>query len=234
MGTLNRWKGPIGFENVPTGDNRFIETDALRWDGLPVPLRYTAEDVGAHDGAQVVGHIETIERIDVAEANKRLADMGEQPLDVPDNASVVWADGDFDDEGIVGQEAMRHVVKKLTNGISMDLDDVGFEVRGGADVAANGVTLSNEDDDVMVTTNARVRAATIVAIPAFAPARISHYATETEDSGEESGAPADSGAVPADSGAAAPADSGAADSGAQAVDSGVDSGDSGNHVRSPT
>ncbi len=189
MGTQNRWKGPIGFENVPTGDNRFIETDALRWDSLPIPLRYTAEDVGAHDGAQVVGHIESVERIDLDEANRRLADMGEQPMDVPGNVSVIWADGDFDDEGVVGAEAMRHVAKKLTNGISMDLDDVGFEVRDGATVASTGVTLSNEDDEVMVTTGARVRAATIVAIPAFANARIVAYADLGDDENDESGLP---------------------------------------------
>ena len=56
------WAGPIGVEGEKTGDGRVIAPGALRWDTLPVPLRYVSQDVGAHDGAQVVGHVLNIER----------------------------------------------------------------------------------------------------------------------------------------------------------------------------
>src|SRR6478735_7003704 len=70
-----KWAGVIGIESELTGDGRFIQPEALRWEALPIPLRYVSQDVGAHAGAQVVGKIETIERIDLAEANKRLEAM---------------------------------------------------------------------------------------------------------------------------------------------------------------
>ncbi len=38
-----------------TGDGRIIENGALRWDTLPIPLRWTESDNGAHAGAVVVG-----------------------------------------------------------------------------------------------------------------------------------------------------------------------------------
>jgi hypothetical protein len=150
------WQGPIGFEGVATGDKRFIEVGALRWETLPAPIRYAAKDVGAHDGAEVAGRILTIERRDT-----------EDP-----NVKAIWATGDFDVDGEVGAEAKRHVEKELTNGISMDLDDVSFEVR-------ETTMASGEVGEEMATTSARVRAATIVAIPAFEGARV-EMATEMD------------------------------------------------------
>ena len=61
-GSRVRWSGVIGVEGELTGDGRLIEHNALRWEGLPLKLRYVASDVGAHDGAVVVGNIDTIER----------------------------------------------------------------------------------------------------------------------------------------------------------------------------
>lgn len=169
------WAGVIGTEGVLTGDGRLIERDALRWD-LPAPIRYVRADVGAHDGAEVVGRILTIERRENGD---------------------LWATGDFDPISDVGMEAIRVVGEDLVNGVSMDLDDVTFEVRIAADVLDAMVEPLSEDepvveperktdedgrvvvatvkpdDEVYVTTDGRVRAATIVAIPAFANARIS-------------------------------------------------------------
>lgn len=170
------WAGVIGTEGALTGDGRLIERDALRWD-LPAPIRYVRADVGAHDGAEVVGRILTIERRENGD---------------------LWATGDFDPASDVGIEAIRVVGEDLVNGVSMDLDDVTFEVRIAADVLdamdsllsedgdepsaeperktdADGrvvVATIKPDDEVYVTVDGRVRAATIVAIPAFANARI--------------------------------------------------------------
>lgn len=165
------WSGVLGVEGQMTGDGRFIELNALYWDDLPLPLRYVAQDVGAHDGAQVVGRITRIWRED----DGRI--MGE---------------GDFDSDSSHGQEAARQVANGLTTGVSMDLDDVSFEVRMSSELVslmeAEGVAPDNaeladddgrikvasvkSDDEVRITTSGRIRAATIVAIPAFAEAKI--------------------------------------------------------------
>jgi hypothetical protein len=170
------WEGTIGVEGEMTGDGRLIEPNALRWENLPLPLRYAPEDLGGHGGAQVVGQILTIER----QENGKLA-----------------ATGDFDMTSELGPRAAC-AVKKGANGISMDLDSVSFEIRVARELLEDmpvteeeaaeekqedlerptdedgrvTVIAINADDEVMVTTDARVRASTIVDIPAFIGATI--------------------------------------------------------------
>lgn len=171
-----RWEGPIGYENEMTGDGRFLEEGSLRWENLPLPLRYVGVDVGAHDGAQVVATIDTIERL----------------APDADGAIPIWGAGDFDLGSEIGREAYRQVKGGWTTGVSMDLDDVTFEVHATRDLVDEAV-MGNApemedmaedsdgrliaakyapDDEVSVTTDGRIRAATIVAIPAFHKARI--------------------------------------------------------------
>lgn len=170
---LVMWHGVIGMEQTMTGDGRMIEEGALRWEDLPIPLRYVSSDTGGHQGAEVVGTIQFIER---------------------EEDGRITATGTFDTSSEVGREAVRQVGEGLTRGVSMDLDDVSFEVRVAEDVlAAMEATLDGDgdedearavvdgkvvmmelasDDEVHVTTSARIRAATIVSIPAFAEAKI--------------------------------------------------------------
>lgn len=172
------WSGVIGTENELTGDGRMIAANALRWESLPLPLRFAPEDVGGHDGAQVVGRILTVERRDNGD---------------------LYATGDFDMNSEIGREAARHVEQGLTTGVSMDLDAVSFEIRVAKELMEGGGMMGflfadeaedaeedqaededgritvmeiNADDEVMVTTDARVRAATMVGIPAFINARL--------------------------------------------------------------
>jgi hypothetical protein len=154
----------IGVEGQVTGDGRIIEPNALRWE-VPIPLRYVQADQGAHDGAEVVGQIDSISR-----------GPGGQILGA----------GTFDTGGPTGIEAMRQVSEGLTTGISMDLDDHSFEVRVPAEMlngegmalpppGADGritVAEGSAADELLVTTSARIRAATIVALPAFSEAVI--------------------------------------------------------------
>jgi hypothetical protein len=175
-----RWSGVLCVEGEVTGDGRLIEPNALRWENLPLPLRYVAEDSGEHNGAVVVGNIETITR---------------------GQGGQVLATGIFDTIGPDAVEAMRQVKENLTNGVSVDLDDVSFEIRVAADLLGDDAMMEmlmgpdpdslpppdadgrvkvaemNADDEVRVTTDGRIRAATIVAIPAFAGASI-HMADE--------------------------------------------------------
>lgn len=174
------WSGVIGFEGEVTGDGRMIAADALKWtldtDHPSIPLRYVKADVGAHDGAVVVGRITRIWRDE-------------------DDPGKVMASGDFDANSDDGREAARQVAEGLTTGISMDLDDVNYEVRVAEELATaeaaealglevqdalaavdedGRVTVAkgNADDEILVTTHARIRAATLVAVPAFAGAHI--------------------------------------------------------------
>lgn len=165
-----RWRGVIGVEGVPTGDGRLIEKGALRWENLPILLRYVPEDRGQHDGAMVAGRITEITR---------------------DEDGVIHARGDFDMGSAVGREAARQVAEGLTTGVSMDLDNVSFEYRvaremieGDDSLMDAEATLAEDDngritvleqgadDAIEVTTDGRIRAATLVAIPAFEQARI--------------------------------------------------------------
>ena len=153
-----------------TGDGRLIEDGALRWEDLPIPLRVAFKDVGGHDGAEVCGRIETVER------------RGD---------GDIYATGTFDLGSATGAEAFRQVSEQMSNGVSIDTDDVTFRIMAKADmpeadVADSGnagdgepgpdgrvkVAAMSSSDELMVIESARLRAATLVAVPAFATARV--------------------------------------------------------------
>jgi len=169
-----RWEGVLAVEGAATGDGRLMEPGSLRWDTLPIPLRDAPTDEGEHRGAVVVGRIVEVWR----------------------DGMEIRARGDFDLESYAGREAARKVANGLKQGVSVDLDDVDLEVRVAAEVAerfgmpewpeeggegsdlnvdSDGrVTVAelDADDEMLVTTDGRIRAATIVDIPAFVEARI--------------------------------------------------------------
>ena len=161
-----RWEGVIAREGEMTGDGRLIEDGALRWDDLPIPLRVAFKDVGGHDGAEVCGRIETVERREGGD---------------------IYATGTFDLGSAVGTEAFRQVSEQMSNGVSIDTDDVTFRIMAKADMpeaddADSGdeadpegrvkVAAMSSSDELTVIESARLRAATLVAVPAFAAARI--------------------------------------------------------------
>ena len=159
------WEGVIAREGEQTGDGRLIEEGALRWDELPIPLRIAFKDVGGHDGAEVCGRIETVERRDGGD---------------------IYATGTFDLGSAVGTEAYRQVTEQMSNGISIDTDDVEFRIMAREDLNRPGATSDDtpdesgrvqvmkvsSSDELTVIESARLRAATLVAVPAFASARI--------------------------------------------------------------
>lgn len=165
-----RWEGVIAREGEMTGDGRLIEDGALRWDDLPIPLRVAFKDVGGHDGAEVCGRIETVERRDGGD---------------------IYATGTFDLGSAVGAEAFRQVSEQMSNGVSIDTDDVTFRIMAKADMPESDVADSGNEsdtgadssgrvkvaamsssDELTVIESARLRAATLVAVPAFATARV--------------------------------------------------------------
>ena len=185
------WEGVIAREGEQTGDGRLIEDGALRWDELPIPLRVAFKDVGGHDGAEVCGRIETVERREGGD---------------------IYATGTFDLGSAVGMEAYRQVSEQMSNGVSIDTDDVTFRIMARADLVAADddaapepetdaegrvkVATMSSSDEVTVIESARLRAATLVAVPAFASARV--YAAgqvpapaEPSESGENADSEAD-------------------------------------------
>lgn len=169
-GPGGRWEGVIAREGEMTGDGRMIEDGALRWDDLPIPLRVAFKDVGGHDGAEVCGRIGTVERREGGD---------------------IYATGTFDLGSAVGTEAFRQVSEQMSNGVSIDTDDVTFRIMAKADMleadvadSGNGsegetdpegrvkVAAMSSSDELMVIESARLRAATLVAVPAFATARV--------------------------------------------------------------
>lgn len=170
-----RWEGELGFETQFTGDGRFINKGALRWDAdqLPMPLRWAPTDVGAHGGAMVVGLIETLQMFD----------------------GKVMATGIIDLTSEHGQKVYAGLQNGTIKGVSLDLDDVDMELRVKKEIYdefqalfddnaeetpalepdAEGYVKVGEfasDDEVIYVTDARIRAATLVDIPAFASAYV--------------------------------------------------------------
>ncbi len=163
VSTDARWEGILAYEGVATGDGRFINAGASRWENLPIPLRWAPSDEGAHKGAVVVGTIETMERR---------------------SDGAIWATGIIDTASSNGYEAYRLMSKGLLKGVSVDMDEMDVELRvrqevydrvtNGSEEAAldvvNGYVKVGEgamDDEMMFVVDTLFRAATLCDIPAF-------------------------------------------------------------------
>lgn len=159
------WVGVLALEGHPTGDGRTLAADSLTWN-TPVPLRWVKQDTGEHNGAVVVGKILTIDRV---------------PHPTLDGVNIIKASGVFA-ETPEGYEAQNQVAEELAQGVSVDLDDMQFTF--SEDAEQN----DNAPRDVTIT-KARIRAATLVAIPAFAEAKLQvltdNSTTDDEETDEE-------------------------------------------------
>lgn len=156
------WEGVLAVEGIVTGDGREFAEGALTWADLPVPLRWNIED--SHGG----------------EARTKAVNVG--------NIQKIWRDGskimgsgllDLSDDN--GQRAYSKISGGFLRGVSIDADSIG-----DADVemvwpeeASEGM---GEEGDIfemlfaqpekMIFHAGRIRAATLVDIPAFAEAYV--------------------------------------------------------------
>jgi hypothetical protein len=158
------WRGPLAIEGQVTGDGREFAADALTWAELPVPLRWNKED--SHGGeartiAVNVGRIDNIWR----------------------DGSLIMGEGVLDLSDDDGQRVHAKIEGKFLRGVSIDADsiaDADVEFVWPEDV--NAGTGEGEEDDLfemlfaqpekMIFHGGRIRAATLVDIPAFAEAYI--------------------------------------------------------------
>lgn len=159
------WEGPLAVEGIVTGDGREFAPDALSWADLPVPLRWNKED--SHGGeartiAVNVGRIDEVWR----DGNKI---MGRGVLDLSDED---------------GRRVYGKIKGKFLRGVSIDADsiaDADLEFVFPEDVNAGTAEGGTEDDlfemlfaqpEKVIFHGGRIRAATLVDIPAFAEAYI--------------------------------------------------------------
>lgn len=158
------WEGVLAVEGIVTGDGREFAPNALTWADLPVPLRWNIED--SHGG----------------EARTKAVNVG--------RIDKVWRDGnrimgagvlDLSDDN--GRRAYDKIKGEFLRGVSIDADsisdaDVEFVWPEDANTGAEG---DGEDDlfemlfaqpEKVIFHGGRIRAATLVDIPAFAEAYI--------------------------------------------------------------
>ncbi|HSC27098.1 MAG TPA: hypothetical protein VLD67_07480, partial [Vicinamibacterales bacterium] len=157
------WRGPLAIEGKVTGDGREFAPDALTWADLPIPLRWNKEDSHGgepHTVAVNVGRIDNIWR------DGDLI-MGEGVLDLSDED---------------GRRVHAKIKGQFLRGVSIDADsiaDADVEFVWPEDV--NSGMEEGEDDlfemlfaqpEKVIFHGGRIRAATLVDIPAFAEAYI--------------------------------------------------------------
>lgn len=155
------WRGPLTVEGIETGDGREFDSGALTWADLPLPLRWNRVD--SHGGearteAVNVGRIDKIWREDSGLI------MGEGVLDLADE----------DGRKVYGKIKGQHL-----RGVSVDVDsikDADMELvwpeapEGGDEVDEFAKLFASPEK--VVFHKGRIRAATLVDIPAFAEAYI--------------------------------------------------------------
>jgi len=143
------WEGLIAVEGVETGDGRFLAQDALTWRELPLPIMSMTENpVGGsgHDGAVLVGRIDSLER----------------------RGQEVWATGVIDLGSENGREAHRLLQNKMMRGVSADIDKVEWEV----DESADPLDQLLGDSGGQRVAKGRLMGATLTSFPALAECEV--------------------------------------------------------------
>lgn len=181
MGTKFRTMlAPIG---VSTGDGRRFADGAITVADLPIGFNWVRSSEGGHDGSVGVGALQEATIATVAEAIKGEWISAEAAKSLDPKMSAVWGRGEmFDDASREDMprlaedvaEAM-HLIGAGTLGPSVDLDSFeGVPVMEGTDEAVSWEQIEayyeehgEEPKLELLITEGRVRAATLVGIPAF-------------------------------------------------------------------
>lgn len=161
------WRGPLAPIGSPTGDGRLFPPSVLTFQSFPMPLRWQEHAERGHDGAVTVGVIE-----------------GAEEGTGPDGKPMIMAYGYFLNPDIIPEVTKAlHQVEHGVAGPSVDLDTYTARL-----MEYSGKT-------VQAVAEGRVRAATLVAVPAFADLRLQLNPAEP---------PVDFAATPPDGGWTAP------------------------------
>jgi hypothetical protein len=163
-GATAPWEGVLAVEGIVTGDGREFAPDALTWADLPIPLRWNKEDSHGGEPHTVAVNVGRIDR--------------------------VWRDGDkIKGAGVLnlaepdGQRAHDLIKGEFLRGVSIDADSIGDadvefvwpdEVSEGMDAEADDdlFEMLFAQPEKVIFHGGRIRAATLVDIPAFAEAYV--------------------------------------------------------------
>lgn len=160
MSSRVAWQGTLAVEGHPTDDGRYLIPGGISERELPLTLMAMTGNGPGHDGAQAAGSIDRIWREDAP--------------DIAEGAVRVMGSGYFD-SGEFGTEIARMVDEDTLNGISVDLsiDEVVFLDRETyAEVDESQIDFVDLLTGVYLygIKSAKIMAATICAMPAFAEA----------------------------------------------------------------
>lgn len=156
------WRGPLTVEGIETGDGREFKPESLTWADLPLPLRWNKEDSHGGEPHTVAVNVGRIDKIWREESGLV---MGEGVLDLSDED---------------GQRVHDKIKGQFLRGVSVDVDsikDADMELVWPKDPDADGEGPDPFDmlfasPEKVVFNRGRIRAATLVDIPAFAEAYI--------------------------------------------------------------
>lgn len=182
MGTKFRTMlAPIG---LSTGDGRRFAEGGITLADLPLPFEWVRSREGGHDGAVSVGVVQEAKVLTVKDALAGEWVSPEAAKGLDPKMSAVWAKGELHD-GVSREDMPRlaedvaeamHLMGAGTLGPSVDLDSFeGQPVLAGTDEVVNWEMIEDyyaehgeEPKIELLVTEGRVRAATLVSIPAFA------------------------------------------------------------------
>jgi len=195
MGTkFQTMLAPIG---VSTGDGRRFKSGAISLADLPMPYEWARTREGGHDGAVAVGAVQEATIATVTQAVKDGWISSAAVKGLPGTLEAVWARGELFD-GVSREEMPRlaedvaevmHLIGAGTLGPSVDLDSFeGVPVIEGTDEEVTWDRIeeileeTGEEPKIeLLITQGRVRAATLVSIPAFAETSRPLELLEAED-----------------------------------------------------
>lgn len=154
--TKKMWRGRLAPIGVPTGDRRRFQPGGISHRDLPLPLLYQLQTQEGHQQSVVVGRI----------------------LGVEINDQEAYGYGDWLDSEHTA--AAQHRMEQGIGGVSVDLDDLEYELRvPGTDTVWQAADQCSAEGECsvheFVVTKGRIAAATLVAIPAFAEAKLEMY-----------------------------------------------------------
>lgn len=164
-----RYRAMAAPVDVSTGDGRRFAPGAIVAAEPPLPIRYVPRDIGGHDGAITVGRMDDIEVTDGAIYGNVTMFDDVDPMKMPALSEAVHEAMKYIEEGVIG--------------LSVDLDDFDAMVvpKGASadeamtpgevveEVPAEEIDEDLEEEELeLLITRGRIRAATLVDIPAFA------------------------------------------------------------------
>ena len=162
VGATAPWEGVLAVEGITTGDGREFALDALTWAELPVPLRWNIEDSHGGDPHTVAVNVGRIDRI--WRDNNKI--MGAGVLDLGDEQ---------------GRRAYDKIKGGFLRGVSIDADSIADadvelvwpdDVNEGMDEDGDLFEMLFAQPEKTIFHAGRIRAATLVDIPAFAEAYV--------------------------------------------------------------